>query len=890
MPQTLAYIGYIIADFIVPAAATTETFLAVADTIYAIELMVIASAVQGAMNRGKTGETRGLEVSLTDSTADARVIYGEVRTGGINMLPPYTSGTSGNILHQVLALAMHQIDTCNAVYFDQELLGTLTAITGSGNDGKVTTGTYANVAWARCYPGTMTQTVDYILTTNFPSQWTSTARGRGCAYLALSYDWGNGKVYKRVPQVTALIAGALVYDPRLDSTNGGSGSQRYTDSTTWKWSNNPALCWANYKISNYGFGVDPASDINWPAVITAANICDAIVDTYDPFLAGGYSVTGTGLKSGNTLSKTGANGSWTDGVYSNTAVGSCTISASAPSGNSVWQIGLHTTTGATLDSAYNWYVHSGLNQAYIRLGGSTVVTVTISNSPLEIFGIVYDGSTVRWTYNGKTLYSVSVAVTGTPYYFTSIFYYVSPYTMQIACAKRYTCNGILQNSIGSLRDNEKKLIDAMAGKFTFVNGVWNCYAGAWIAPDFTINQNDWLSITNLRTVAPRDGGRFNQAHCFYVDPTRNWQRVECYPRKNATYKTNDGGELIDLEMEQPMCTNEGEAQRKAEFILRTSRNGVQITGILPPRFQKLWTFGTVYVNFPALTYTLKTFRVTLMELLADGSVRVVLTEEQSTDWNDLTTASDYSAPSTALIPPKNPTAPSEAVLTVSNNINGTLTFALADPTVRPANTRFQIIRSTVSSNAAAGVIIYDGLTQNVDLPCPGSTQYYFSRAYANSVFGPYSPNSNGIAAIPSNVISVNQQTTFTDSLGLANAQVFAVTSFTPTFDGNLNGVLTMDGNAIYDKDSGTYMSMICMPASYYSGSPPTCNATSAAAFGGYKGGFYGFQVGSRHQQLVFNGLWQVNSGVSYVVGAQAFYSLGGINHYGSTLVAQLTRR
>lgn len=93
-------------------------------------------------------------------------------------------------------------------------------------------------------------------------------------------------------------------------------------------------------------------------------------------------------------------------------------------------------------------------------------------------------------------------------------------------------------------------------------------------------------------------------------------------------------------------------------------------------------------------------------------------------------------------------APREASLSITNNINGTISFSIATPNVRPRGTTYQIIRSLSSSDAAAGTVVYDGTTQRVDLPSWPTTAFYWSRAYANSSYGPYSPNSTGLAAAP----------------------------------------------------------------------------------------------------------------------------------------------
>ena len=72
-------------------------------------------------------------------------------------------------------------------------------------------------------------------------------------------NWSQSQEYMINPSLE--VKGMLVYDPRLDSTNGGSGSHRLATPSTWEWSDNPALCFADFKMSTrYGAGVASAAD------------------------------------------------------------------------------------------------------------------------------------------------------------------------------------------------------------------------------------------------------------------------------------------------------------------------------------------------------------------------------------------------------------------------------------------------------------------------------------------------------------------------------------------------------------------------------------------------------------------------------------------------------
>jgi len=212
-----------------------------------------------------------------------RIIYGQMRVSGLNVIPPLTSGEKNKFLHQVLAIAGHEVNDITTVYFNQDAVGTISSITGSENDGKITTGTYANKAWVRRYKGQDSQTSDYKLTTAF-SQWTVNHRGRGVAYLALTYEFDTKVFATGRPQVTCLVQGKKVYDPRKDSTQtaiGGSGSHRLDNPSTFEYSNNPALCLADYLISSrVGLGED-YNKVDWATVADAADICDENVSVPD---------------------------------------------------------------------------------------------------------------------------------------------------------------------------------------------------------------------------------------------------------------------------------------------------------------------------------------------------------------------------------------------------------------------------------------------------------------------------------------------------------------------------------------------------------------------------------------------------------------------------------
>ncbi len=134
------------------------------------------------------------------------------------------------------------------------------------------------------------------LVTESAGKWGSTThlcKGLAAVYVRLEFDQDLfGQI--GLPSVSAVVRGRKVYDPRLDSTAGGTGTQRLATPSTWTWSDNAALCIADYlRDATYGLGATGA-EIPAAELIAEANIADQLVT----LTAGGatqkrYTVNGT---------------------------------------------------------------------------------------------------------------------------------------------------------------------------------------------------------------------------------------------------------------------------------------------------------------------------------------------------------------------------------------------------------------------------------------------------------------------------------------------------------------------------------------------------------------------------------------------------------------------
>jgi len=120
------------------------------------------------------------------------------------------------------------------------------------------------------YIGTATQTVDGDLSTAVPNY---NDPNPFLAYVVVKAPQDSTSGF---PKVEAIIKGLKVYDPRLDSTQttlvpAGSGSHRANDSTTWAYSDNPALAFADFATQQVGW------PIAWQGVVDVANDADTMI-------------------------------------------------------------------------------------------------------------------------------------------------------------------------------------------------------------------------------------------------------------------------------------------------------------------------------------------------------------------------------------------------------------------------------------------------------------------------------------------------------------------------------------------------------------------------------------------------------------------------------------
>jgi hypothetical protein len=214
----------------------------------------------------------GVLVNKESNIEPIPVIYGDRRVGGVRVFvstKDFPGGDKNEFLYMALVMAEGEVQSISNIYID---------------DVPISDAKYSGLYDINVHLGADDQSYDPVLT-EANAGWTSNHRLQGVAYLAIKLKW-DSDVFQGVPDITAVVSGRKVYDPRTGNT---------------AYSNNPALCIRDYLTNNrYGKGL-PSSAIDDVAFSAAANDCDASVVLYDGGSAGNLFQTNAVLQTNESI-------------------------------------------------------------------------------------------------------------------------------------------------------------------------------------------------------------------------------------------------------------------------------------------------------------------------------------------------------------------------------------------------------------------------------------------------------------------------------------------------------------------------------------------------------------------------------------------------------------
>ena len=234
-------------------AATSGTFFAnlfsmAAAKAFAIGagLSMVSRALAPKPNIG--AQMRGITATTREPAGSRKLIYGKMRVGGQVVFIAH-SGDDNKYLNLAIVFASHYITAYDEIWFNDKQIWTASGGFQDDWDDYVTMD-ITNL-------GTSTQDASDLLTPL--SQWTASHKLRGMAYIAFRLEWDADRFPQGVPNITAVIRGKRVFDPRSGVTG---------------YSANPALCLRDYMLDqSYGLG-ESNLNIDSTALEAAADLCD----------------------------------------------------------------------------------------------------------------------------------------------------------------------------------------------------------------------------------------------------------------------------------------------------------------------------------------------------------------------------------------------------------------------------------------------------------------------------------------------------------------------------------------------------------------------------------------------------------------------------------------
>ena len=201
-------------------------------------------------------QRRDNTVTAREPVASRKVVYGRTRVGG-TIVYLESTGNDNKYLHLIVAVAGHEIDAFEKVYFDDKLVW----------DGDTYQDGWDTYARLNFHEGEDSQTADSDLVSE-SSHWTSSHRLRGVAYIYARLEYNQDRFSNGIPNITTVVRGKKVFDPR---------------SSTTAFSSNPALCVRDFLLDdNYGLGVS-TDELNAASINSAANLCEESVVTTSGF-------------------------------------------------------------------------------------------------------------------------------------------------------------------------------------------------------------------------------------------------------------------------------------------------------------------------------------------------------------------------------------------------------------------------------------------------------------------------------------------------------------------------------------------------------------------------------------------------------------------------------
>jgi len=407
--------------------------------------------------------------------------------------------------------------------------------------------------------GAASQTADPMLVASMPN-WTTTHRLDGICYIVAHYGYDKEGMWRGVPQLTVQVRGKKVFDPR-------DSSQTFGTVSTYKHSDNPALCFLDYITNNeYGKGLTSAQ-IDMSTFTAAANVCDTQVD--QPYFNG----------SAKTLIWSGV------------------------TGDDFIEVG-----GAAANEL--WYQNkiAELFDLFDANGNGVLDSVEIKDIQRSNF---YDASPKFRVYIDEVLSATFPQQTGS----------------SLLKVKRFHCNGYVDTN-KNVMDNAKELLANMRGIFLYIDGKYELSIEDTGSSTFSINDNHIIAESGIGVDYGNKDKKANKVVIEFFNANKKYEldTATVLHDSSPNFSSDDGGEVLEIKAEFPLVSDPYIAYNMGKAILTRSRNQTTMQFMGTPEMYKLNVGDIVNLTYSGLGFNGKVCRVEALELQSNGLVAVSLIE------------------------------------------------------------------------------------------------------------------------------------------------------------------------------------------------------------------------------------------------------------------------
>lgn len=405
-----------------------------------------------------------------------------------------------------------------------------------------------------------------------PDVWTPQHVGRRVCYTELRLEFDQ-EVFGNVgfPNISATIKGKAVRDPRTGLS---------------AWTENPALCIADWMRSDNGLG-QLAEQVPDVEVIAAANLCDEPVPVktvsgdigfYESFVSGAAG--------------------WF-GANATLAVSSGVVTLTATADDPYMQ-----RDGLAIASSFHRYVRARIR----RKSGSNWQGLVVWHNSQHAYSPAHIKNTTEPAYDsdgwGIAVWDMLGAGDWAAFTVTALRLDLSNFAGDtweidwvavggVTTQARYTFNGSFTSDIAPLNWLQD-MAQAMMGAAVYSQGTWLIRSGAYRQPALTVTADDVLGPVLISPKTARQD-LANAVRVTFRDPDRGYNEVQAPLVKNDFYATQDGGQYV-TDMQLPFLCDSARAQRLGWHDLERRRQALTIQVPLSGRAYGLSVTDTVGVN------------------------------------------------------------------------------------------------------------------------------------------------------------------------------------------------------------------------------------------------------------------------------------------------------